>query len=119
MTTNQYVELLRAIREHSELELSAIRDAGRYGADSGFGGFTYTSDGADFFRANRDTIWELAADDAEAMGCESVPAFVAGFNRADMADSPDGFDCLLAWYALEEVGRFMVDRRESRTVCGY
>jgi hypothetical protein len=43
-----------------------------------------------------------------------VPAFVASFNRADMADDEVGFDCLIAWYALETAGRWLTDRKEAR-----
>lgn len=114
MTTAQYVELLRAIRDHSGLDLASIREAGEHGADAGWVGFTYTSDGAEFFRANRETIWSMLEDDANAMGCENVCAFVASFTRADMTNTPDGFECLCAWYALEEVGRYMIDRHENR-----
>jgi hypothetical protein len=31
-----------------------------------------------------------------------------------MLDDPDGRKTLLAWYALEEVGRWLQDRRDSR-----
>jgi hypothetical protein len=114
MTDEQAVCLLRAIREHSSLELSSIRDAGTYGADSGFGGFTYTSDGADFTAGNRELIWSLLQEDADDFGADSVLTFVADFTRSDMADSPLGFDCLLAWYALEKAGHWLNDRREAR-----
>jgi hypothetical protein len=114
MNDETYVTLLRAIRAHSGLELSAIRDAGRYGADSGFAGFTYTNDGARFYRDNADTIWALAADTADDLGAGSVPELVGQFARADMADTAAGFSCLLAWFALEETGRYLDDRRENR-----
>jgi hypothetical protein len=32
-----------------------------------------------------------------------------------MADTEDGFDCLLSWWALETAGRYLVDTREERT----
>lgn len=115
MDDSQYVELLRAIREHSDLELSTIRDAGTYGADAGFGGFTYTTDGAEFYRANRDTIDAMLQEDADEFGMADVAALVASFKRSDMADTDDGRACLLAWYALEEVGRRLADREYERT----
>ena len=114
MTDDQYVELLRAIREHSGLELNAIRDAGTHGADGGFAGFTYTTDGADFYRANRNTIDEMLQEHAEAFDL-NVAQFVAQFSRADMCDTDDGRACLLAWYALEAVGRRLADRQYERT----
>jgi hypothetical protein len=110
----QAVELLRSIRQHSGLELASIRDAGTHGADSGFGGFTYTSDGAEFTRANQRLVWDVLSEDADEFGYDNVAAFVGSFNRSDMADDPDSFDCLLAWYALEKVGHWLNDRRDTR-----
>jgi hypothetical protein len=103
--------LLRAVREHGSLSLDDIEQAGEHGADSGWSGFTYTSDGADFTREHRSLIWELLAEEAESFGSESVAAHVASFTRSDMAETPDGFDCLLAWWALETVGRYVSDYR--------
>ncbi len=114
MTDQQYVQLLQAIRDHSGLELSAIRDAGNYGADAGFGGFTYTQDGADFYDANEDLIYDLLRDDADSLGAENVDAMISTFARSDMLDTPDGRKCLLAWYALEQCGRMIEDRRYQR-----
>ena len=108
------IVLIRAIREHSGLELAAIRDAGTYGADTGFGGFTYTTDGAEFTDNNSALIDGLLQDDADEFGHKSVAEFVATFNRADMADTIDGYKCLLSWYALEAAGRWLNDRHESR-----
>lgn len=109
MTNQEYATMLRAIRDHAGLELSTIRDAGNHGADAGFGGFTYTVDGAEFYRANADTIDAMLQDDAEAFGYDDVATLISNFGRADMADTRDGRDCLLAWYALEETGRFPDD----------
>ncbi len=113
MNDTQAIELVKAIREHADLELSTIRDAGRYGADAGFGGFTYTADAADFYDANEALIYDLLRDDAESFGAESIDAMVAGFGRSDMLDTPDGRKCLLAWYALETAGHWLNDRREN------
>lgn len=114
MDDAQAVELLRAIRDHAGLELSEIRDAGTHGADSGFHGFIYTGDGANFTRDNQTLVWQLLEQDAEEYEFANIPAFVASFARADMAWSADGFDCLLAWYALEKAGLWLDSRRENR-----
>lgn len=114
MTNEQAVELLRAIREHSGLELAAIRDAGRHGADAGWGGFTYYTDTVAFYDANETLLWEILAGDAEEYGYDNVPAFVASFVRADDAGDETGFKNLVAWYALETAGRWLEDRREAR-----
>jgi len=107
-------KLVSAIRDHSGLSLRDIEQAGEHGADAGWGGFTYTSDGAEFTRANRSLVWDLLSEDADSCGFENVAAFLASFQRADMADTEDGFDCLLSWYALESAGRYVADTREER-----
>jgi hypothetical protein len=114
MTDEQAIQLVRAIREHAGLELETIKDAGRHGADAGFGGFTYTVDGAEFYRANSALVDELLQTDADDFGHANVGEFVATFARADMTDTRDGHDCLLGWYALESAGRWLVDRDEAR-----
>lgn len=114
MTDDQAVQLLRAIREHSDLELESIREAGDHGADAGWSGFTYTSDGAAFTDENARLLDELLYDDAQEFGFENVSAFVSSFQRADMTDTLDGYKCLIAWYALETAGRWLNDRRDNR-----
>jgi hypothetical protein len=114
VTDEQAVELLRAIRAHSGLELASIRDAAEHGADSGFAGFTYYDDTSEFVAAHRSLVWQLLADDADELGFENVPALVATFGRSELATDETGFDCLLAWYALETAGRWLCDRRERR-----
>jgi hypothetical protein len=114
MASDRMDQLVAAIQEHAGLTLSDIEQAGRHGADAGWSGFTYTSDGADFTRANRSLVWELLSEEADDFGAPSVAAHVAGFNRADMTESAEGFDCLLSWWALETAGRYLADTREER-----
>ena len=105
-----YTRLLEKIKEHSEMDLDQIKDAAQHGADVGWPGFTYTLDCVDFYNANKEDIWELARDMADSMGHKSVPELVGTFARVDMADNADGFANLLAWFALEEVGRWADDQ---------
>lgn len=114
MIPQVYVDLLRAIRAHSGLERSGIREAWEHGADAGWPGFTYTADGAEFYRAHRDDVWAVLDEAADAYGYGNVPAFVATFNRVDLACTAEGFECLLSWFVLEEVGRYACERREGR-----
>jgi hypothetical protein len=114
MTDAQAIELIRAIREHSGLWLSSIRDAGTHGADSGFGGFTYYGDTSEFYAANHELLWSLLSDEADSFGYDSVPAFVADFNRSEMANDETGFQCLVTWWALERAGQWLTDRQEMR-----
>jgi hypothetical protein len=105
--------LLAAIREHSNMGDDEIRDAGQRGADAGWPGFTSTIDAAEFTRQNSELIYELLSEDADSFGYDNIPALVATFVRSDMADSRDGYDNLLAWYALETAGRYLADRDED------
>ena len=108
MDTTELAPLLEAIRRHSGMDDDQIRQAGEHGADAGWAGFTYTGDGAEFYRANDERIDAMIADDADDFGV-SVAEFIAGFVRSDMADTRDGRDCLLAWYALESAGRMLAE----------
>jgi hypothetical protein len=110
--TDTIVSLTRAIREHSSMTLEQIREAGDHGADAGWPGFTYTSDGEDFYRANQRAIVALLSEDADEFGHDNVAQFVASFTRADMTDVDGGYECLCAWYALETVGRFWNERND-------
>jgi hypothetical protein len=113
MSRTIYGDLLAAIQEHSGLERESIIDAANHGADSGFGGFTYYSDTSEFVSTYRGLVWQLLDQDAEEFGFDSVPAFVASFNRADLANDEAGFDCLVSWYVLESVGRWLEDHAEE------
>lgn len=112
-TTDPRMELLlEAIRRHSGMGDEEIREAGEHGADAGWPGFTYTADAAGFYRENADIIDEMLADTADSMGV-TVAGLIATFARADMADTRDGRDNLLAWYALEEAGHYLADRGDD------
>lgn len=108
-----YRVLYDAIRAHSNMDDDEIREAGEHGADAGWPGFTYTSDCVEFYTANRTAIWELAQQMADDFGYKNVPELVASFIRSEMADSPDGFENLLAWFALEKVGRWLEDNPQG------
>lgn len=112
METRAYERMLEDIKERigADEEPSVIEDVAKYGADAGYGGFTYTSDCVEFYELHRETIWEMAQGVAEQMGYSNVPELVATFVRSDMADTEDGFKNLLAWYTLETVCQDLVDQ---------
>lgn len=105
-------DLIDAIKKHGDLDDETIIDAGSNGADSGWGGFTYTGDCEEFYEENKALIWEMLQIGAEEFGCKSAVEFVGQFRRADMADDESGFKNLCAWYALEEGGRWLADNIE-------
>ena len=101
--TTETADMIRAIKDHSGMNVAEIAEAARHGADAGWPGFTYTQDCVDFYNANEDAIQEWLHEDADNFG-QTVPEMIAGFGRSEMADTPDGLANLLAWYALERAG---------------
>lgn len=87
-------------------------DLAMHGADAGWPGLTYTSDCVALYNQFETEIWEALIEDAENSGYSSVPAFIATFQRQDMADNPDTFKNLLVWYMAERVCRNDQDSRE-------
>jgi len=104
--------LIKAIKEHSGMTDSEIMQAGEHGADTGWSGFTYTGDCVDFYDQYKDLIWELLRDTADQMGQNAIE-LISSFNRQDMlegfynGDQDEQFKNLLAWFALEEAGRYL------------
>jgi len=92
-----------------------LRDIAQHGVDGGFVGLTYTADTVDLFDAYGNEIWDMAYEDAENFGAKSVPEFVAGFRRTDMASSLDGFKNLMVCTPLSTLHRKLQGRSRSRT----
>ena len=95
--------LYKAIKNHYPLEDEDIVNAGVYGASGGFGGFTYYMDTVVFYDNNEKKIWGLLYAHAEPF--ENVFEFIASFVGAENVQDGDQFKNLLAWFALEEVGK--------------
>ena len=106
-----YKKLRQAIKDHSNLEDSSIRDAGNYGADGGFSGFIHYEESYDFYDNNKTLIHEFCQSQAEDLGYKNWMSMFAEFNRADMLEQEDGFKVLAGWFVLEEVGRWLEDNR--------
>lgn len=104
-------KLYEAVKAHSEMDDDQLVEAGEHGADAGWPGFIMTAECCEFYDANADAIYELAVDDAESMGCKNVPDMIRGFSRSDLLGSYDDYRNLMAWYALESVGRWVADKR--------
>lgn len=114
--------------------ISQAKDAGSHGADAEWPGFIYYSDTCRFTKENREAIAELVRDFADDLG-QGVIEFVRSFrcvenDTSDKAiasalwgpgstDSSTNYnhdiemtENALAWFALEEVGRYLADREE-------
>lgn len=99
-----------------------LADVANHGADAGFPGFTYYTDTVEFFDKNRMQIIEMLNEYADSVG-ECPIEVVAGFKcirdypkteiLAILAGADDKDAQVkngLAWFALEEVARFVTDR---------
>ena len=118
MDTAQKQELIDVVAAQLRVDSEKVDDAERmstfaevaeHGADTGWPGFTTTSDCVLFFDDNETLIMDIAHEIATDMGCKNVFEMVVQFNRADMLHSVDGFKNLMAWYALEEAARAATD----------
>lgn len=112
--------------------LQTLKDVSDHGASGGYGGFIYHRDTCKFARENMPLIIEQLKEDTSNYGVdvfemvsnfnclnENYPAFEIAsviFDQADEASINDGADTqilnALAWYALEEVARYITDIRE-------
>lgn len=89
----------------NHLSKSDLRDINSHGADSGFGGITYTSDCVRLFDRYADEIWNMAVNEAEEMDCRNICEMISQFNRTDMLQSWDTFRNLMLWFAVETIAR--------------
>ena len=104
--------------------IGTLQDVVDHGAAGGFSGFTYYADTLEFFKENQRAIVELCHDYAEEFG-DDVISLVSNFNCLNddretrdeigraIYGTPDDDDTAapnaLAWFALEEVARYVTD----------
>lgn len=117
----RFPRMTRAILR--QLNREQLADVARHGADSGWNGFTYTSDCCAFYKAHKADILDLAKQTANEMG-EDMLAMIGGFRCLSNGGKPDYTateigealfsgrgECAdvirnaMAWFALEEVAR--------------
>lgn len=118
-------ELIRAVVRQSggwdEFQQMA-EDVSRHGASGGFSGWTYYRDTESFTKNNKAAILAIAQDMARDLG-EPLYKMIGGFNclkisegeAAEAIHNPRSEERTnvynaLAWFALEEVSRSLVDR---------
>lgn len=99
----------RTFKDWLRANLSAgeLRDLANHGADTGWYGLTYTSDTVKLFDRYGEEMWEVLVRMADDFGNKNVADLMAGFNRADMMHSVDGFKNLVVWAVAEEYAREM------------
>lgn len=104
-------KMIRAIRR--QLATDQLADVATYGADAGYPGFSYYTDTVKFYNRHEEAIWQLLEQDADDFGFDSVPAYIASFNRASDAVDITQFKNLLTWYALEHVARNLTENSDD------
>jgi hypothetical protein len=107
-----YDALVEAVKEHSEMDDDAIKEAGQYGASAGWPGFTYYTDTVAFYDENANLIDKLLQESADSMGY-TVLELMASFGGAEHVHDEDTRKNLLAWFALEEAGRYLESKTEE------
>lgn len=112
--------VLRQLKGNHDDVIATAKDAARHGADSGFGGFTYHVETVAFFKRNRKAILESLAALADDCG-QTSSEMLAGFKCLEGITDPmailanpshDDHGTVanaLAWFALEETGRKLLD----------
>jgi hypothetical protein len=107
--------------------LQTCQDVCNGGADGGFSGFVYYTETRAFFSDNERLIMRAAREMAGEFG-QGLSEFIASFNclhgykaadvdawREDDADENTAtmIENALAWFALEEVARYVTDNEEE------
>ncbi len=90
--TKDHRELTAAILERlgaSECP-GVVEEVAAHGADAGWPGFVYTPECVEFYQANKEAIWELLEEQANALGYANSIAMIADFERSDMLDTEGG-----------------------------
>jgi len=93
--------------------VQAMMDVARHGASGGFSGFVYYNETTDFYDKNEDDIWELLEQAADSIGEKHPLALIATFSGAKDVHGDNQFKNLLAWFALEEVARWIESKVEA------
>jgi hypothetical protein len=88
-------------------------DIASHGADCGYYGLTYNSDGAKLFDRFGDELWDMLYEEKESLGEPSIPAMMANFGRRDMCDTLDSFKMLVVWFAAERIAREITEETED------
>jgi hypothetical protein len=138
MTTKEktvYDKLYEMIIKHSGMSKEEIIEAGEHGANTGWPGFTYYSDTCKFWAKNKSLIMELAEETANGLG-EDLLSMIQNFRclsktdykQSEIADAlysakpkTDKVELIqveliqnaMAWFALEEVGRWLAEKPEE------
>lgn len=105
----------------------ALKDVMNHGADAGYPGFTYYTDTISFFKRHKAAIVEMASEMADDMGTDTTMDLIKSFRclnndftAEEIAqviygpwkddDAHTMIANAMAWFALEEVARYIWDK---------
>lgn len=107
-------DLLHVINQHlgnDPFSYECWEEIAQHGAAAGWRGFTYYKDTEEFYDNNENEILELAGQAAEDCGHDTICEFVSTF--ATPVETASQYKNALAWFALEEVARWVEDMGEE------
>jgi hypothetical protein len=76
----------------------------------------FYTDTTKFHDKFEEEIWEMLFHDHQEFGFDSIPEYIASFNGSKNVGSLEQFKNLLAWYAVENVARQILDEQEQKEV---
>jgi len=105
------------VLEEVKDETLYLEDVVKYGCVNGsVSSLIYYSDTVKFYDQFEDEIWDMLHEEHENFGSNNILETIGQFNGAKNVDSLDQFKNLLAWYAVEETCRKLLDEKEQKEV---
>jgi hypothetical protein len=94
-----------------------LEEVVKYGCVNGcVSSLIYYADTVKFHDKFEEEIWEMLYDEYQEFGFNSIPEYIASFNGSKEVGSLMQFKNLLAWYAVENVSRQILDEKEQQEV---
>jgi hypothetical protein len=94
-----------------------LEEVVKYGCVNGcVSSLIYYTDTIKFHDKFENEIWEMLYNEYQDFGYKNIPEYIASFNGSKDIGSIDQFKNLLAWYAVENVARQILDEQEQKEV---
>jgi hypothetical protein len=104
------------VLEEVKDETLHLEEVVKYGCVNGsVSSLIYYSDTVKFYDEFKDEIWEMLDEESAQTGF-SIPFNMSNWNGCKNITSEDTFKNALAWYAVEETCRKLLDEKEQKEV---
>ncbi len=101
------------VLEEVKDETLNLEEVVKYGCVNGsVSSLIYYSDTVKFYDEFKDEIWEMLDEESSQTGF-SIPFNISNWNGCENITSEDTFKNALAWYAVEETCRKLLDEQEK------